>query len=120
MTGKAKYSIFMFLAIVVNTLPRNIDFGTFTLIHDKYSVVGRTCYYTGQALSYVLFLFGSIHERWNPMFELCLSLALSNLIDELFFDPTHLGINELIFAVITPIYIIYKNGRRDRYREIHD
>lgn len=40
--------------------------------------------------------------------EIGFVLSLSNIADELFFDPKAIGINEYIFALII-ILIIYKN-----------
>jgi len=34
---------------------------------------------------------------------LLLCLSINNLLDELFFDPTKKGLNELIFALLIPI-----------------
>lgn len=48
-------------------------------------------------------------------FLLCVSI--SNLLDELLFDPTKLGANEIIFALVTiPIWFI---KRKRNARKIH-
>lgn len=43
------------------------------------------------------------------------SLSINNLFDELFFNPTELGFNELLVAILTPfIWLIkyYRNARK--------
>jgi lipoprotein signal peptidase len=102
-------AILLILAAVCNTLPRIVDIGTLTIMNgSKYSEMGRTCYYSGQALSYVLILLAMLFNRNKYAYELVLLLALSNLIDELFFDPTILGVNEILFAIILLIWTVYR------------
>lgn len=54
-------------------------------------------------------------EKFICFFLLCISI--SNLVDELFFDPTKLGLNELFLAVTLPV-IWYIKSRRNA-RKIH-
>lgn len=102
-------AILLILAAICNTLPRIVDMGSMVIIDGgKYSEVGRTCYYSGQALSYVLILLAMLFNRNKYAYEFVLLLALSNLIDELFFDPTILGLNEILFAILLLIWTVYR------------
>ena len=99
----------MILASILNTLPRLIDFGTHEfMMGQKYSPTGKWWYYTGQAASYVLILWATKYPKDKITFEIVLWLAASNLADEMFFDPTVIGLNEVIFAITIIIYVMYK------------
>lgn len=101
------YRLFMILAIIVNTAPRLIDCGTGQFMDGgKYSPIGRYCYYGGQALTFVFILIATYWPKNKIWFEIALWVAISNAIDELFFDPTRLNWNELFFA----IFIIFHSG----------
>lgn len=68
-------------------------------------------FYIGNAL--FIFLLAVYIKRVTPksfitFFLVC--ITLSNLIDELFFDNTKFGINEIIATIILPIYY-YLNER---------
>jgi hypothetical protein len=72
---------------------------------------GYDIYYIGNAL--FIFLLAVYIKRVTPksfitFFLVC--ITLSNLIDELFFDNTKFGINEIIATIILPIYY-YLNER---------
>jgi hypothetical protein len=106
------YTILVTLALIANTLPRIVDLGTWVLMNGaKYSDIGRMCYYSGQALSFVLLILATQYPKSKPIFELALLLALSNLIDELFFDPTIFGKNEIVFAIILAIWTAYRTQK---------
>lgn len=49
------------------------------------------------------------------VFELTLWLAVSNLMDELFFDPIHLGWNEIVFAILMIIYAVQQYRQYKKY-----
>lgn len=110
----SKYIWLTVSAIVVNTLPRIIDFGTMELMDGgKYSPIGKKVYYGGQALSFILLLLSQKHydksnKQHNIIFEITGWIALSNLLDELFFNPVRLGVNEIIFAVIVAVWTTHK------------
>jgi len=107
------YKALMIFAAILNTLPRLIDFGSATFMAgQKYSEWGRWWYYTGQAASYVLILWATKYPKSIMVFEIVIWLAVSNLIDEMFFDPTKLGLNECIFAILTPVYVYYEHRRK--------
>ncbi len=42
-------------------------------------------------------------------------LAIGNLIDELFFDPTQVGIYEIIFALIVIIFTLWQAHRKSKH-----
>jgi hypothetical protein len=59
----------------------------------------------------VIVIFNHYKTFFWSFFLLCGSI--NNLLDELFFDPTKLGLNELALLVIIPLIWIYKR-RNDR------
>lgn len=105
------YLLLMLLAILLNTLFRyeqfNVEFAP-----------GKSSYYIGQALSFVLILFASKYRESgnkinDAVYRITIWIAISNLFDELFFDPLHLGLNEILFAgaiILYEIVTIVKNG----------
>ena len=102
-------NLYLSLACICNTLfryrPFYFEFGKKTENHSSYSV--------GQALSYVFLLLLIVKtikltKRQNIVFEAVFWCSVSNLLDELFFDPLHLGINECIFVVFIIIRTLYK------------
>ena len=102
---KAQHYInLLIVAIIVNSVPRFIDFGTLDFVQEHYSIIGKKAYYTGQALSFFLILIAHLYKgqaKYAEMvYRIALWLAASNLIDELFFDPVHFGINEIVFAIV--------------------
>lgn len=80
-------------------------------------------YFVGQALSYVFAFLAMryiLKEVKNFRLKYCgivvevgLWLSISSLLDEMFFDPTKLGWNEVVFALIITIraYKQWKNLR---------
>ncbi|QQV91521.1 hypothetical protein M1M25_gp084 [Tenacibaculum phage Gundel_1] len=85
------------------------------LLLEKYSI---KIFYPGIALMMLGFVFVIWSESKNKSFkyfmELFLLLSFSNLIDEIFFDPTKLEINELIialFLVFRFTFIIWKTKK---------
>lgn len=70
-------------------------------IDPKYENV---IFFTGNAITIALLcliIFILKSELFISFFLLCISI--SNLFDELFFDPTKLGLNEIVLALILPI-----------------
>lgn len=107
------YKALMIAAGILNTMPRLIDFGTGVFMAgQKYSKWGTWCYYTGQAASFVLILWATKYPKCQWLFEIVIWFAISNLLDEMFFDPTIIGLNECIFAILTPLYVIYEHRRK--------
>jgi len=101
------YSILCLLSILLNTVPRIIDIGTGSLMDGgRYSDVGRWWYYTGQSASFLFLILAHLFPRNKITFEITLWLIISNLLDEMFFDPTRLQLNELAFAVLITICTI--------------
>ena len=104
------YSILMILAILVNTLPR--------FIHGIYLWDKRSIYYVGQALSFVLVILAQKVKKNTEVnkaiYRITLWVAMSNLIDELFFDPVSFGANEIWFAIFIIIMSVYKSWMRNR------
>lgn len=70
-------------------------------------------FYIGNALFIfllTLIIFKQNRNLFITFFLLC--IAGNNLLDELFFEPRKLGINEIIFALIIPfIYYARKNRK---------
>lgn len=68
-----------------------------------------------------LVIFMQNREYFISFFLLCISG--SNLLDELFFDPTKIGINEIILALTLPVIWYVKRRRNARkirqQRNIH-
>lgn len=66
-------------------------------------------FYVGNALFiFGLCLYLFLSDKKSFICFLLLSYSISNLMDELFFNPTILQVNELIFALITPILWVIK------------
>jgi hypothetical protein len=73
--------------------------------------LGIGVYYIGNALFIFLlsvYIKRTTEKSFITFFLVC--IALSNLIDELFFDNTKFGINEIVATIILPIYY-YLNER---------
>jgi hypothetical protein len=73
--------------------------------------LGIGVYYIGNALCFFLlavYIKRTTKKSFITFFLVC--ITLSNLIDELFFDNTKFGINEIIATIILPIYY-YLNER---------
>jgi hypothetical protein len=81
------------------------------LLWDLISDFGYDIYYIGNAL-FIFLLAMYIKRTTEPSFItfFLVCLATSNLIDELFFDNTKFGINEIIATIILPLYY-YLNER---------
>ena len=73
--------------------------------------LGIGVYYIGNAL-FIFLLAMYIKRTTEPSFItfFLVCITLSNLIDELFFDNTKFGINEIIATIILPMYY-YLNER---------
>jgi hypothetical protein len=73
--------------------------------------LGIGVYYIGNAL-FIFLLAMYIKRTTEPSFItfFLVCITLSNLIDELFFDNTKFGINEIIATIILPLYY-YLNER---------
>lgn len=57
----------------------------------------------------------NVDDRFHSLLlwaEIALGAAVSNLLDEMFFDPTKLGINEYISFALIIAYTIYNDKRR--------
>lgn len=101
------YNKVLSFAIALNTIPRIIDFGTGALMDGQmYSPTGRWWYYTGQAASFVLLMMCMDKKVNSKLYSIVLWIAISNLADEMFFDPKCLGINEIVFA----LFIVVKES----------
>lgn len=113
--------IYLILACICNTLfryrPFYFEFGKISENHSSYSV--------GQAMSYIFLLLYIDNKLFHKFPVTILSVvfwcAVSNLMDELFFDPLHLGWNEIAFAigiiissVIGHYYLKHKHDRLEK------
>lgn len=100
-----------FMAFVTLILTYNI-WGLFEDYH---------IYDIGMAIS-IMFLVWSIHLSANGLYRIFslafLLICMSNVIDELFFDPTRVSVNEYISAtiiLITVLYLYRRNARQGNY-----
>lgn len=93
----------MLSALITNTLfrfkPFCFQFGKISENHTSFAV--------GQAISWVLLLI-YVNKTFNNtshkiIFEITVWCAISNLFDELFFDPLVFGWNEGLFVIIITI-----------------
>ncbi len=98
------YVFLMVLAILCNTLVRYNPFSV-EISH------GRSTYYIGQAASFLMILIACNYKQPTKaneaIYRIAIWLSVSNLMDELFFDPLHLGVNEIIFAAMILLYEIF-------------
>lgn len=70
-------------------------------------------YYTSISFSIFLFhLFIYLNFKNYFITFLLLGLSLNKLMDELFFNPTKLQLNELLFTILIVIFGIYKFRKR--------
>lgn len=98
-------SVWLIVACICNTLfrykPFCFQFGEPVQNHTSYAV--------GQALSYIfLLLWGRplVSNKYHiALYETTMLLACSNLMDELFFDPIQLGLNEILFFITVIVWI---------------
>jgi hypothetical protein len=108
-------NLLLILAAFLNTVPRLIDFGTGVFINGQlYSDMGKWWYYTGQAASLFLIMWSMEFKRNKCLQDTVFWLSFSNLMDEMFFDPKRLGINELLFAFFIITWETYKNHRKTK------
>lgn len=72
-------------------------------------------FYIGNAL-FIFLLCIHIYKEGRQSFIkfVLLCLSLNNLLDELFFNPTELGINELFFTISIPITWFIKRNKNAR------
>jgi len=87
-----------------------ISIATFQL----WAYLPKGSFYIGNGLFYVLLAIVIFLQNKRLFVSfLLLCLTVNNLLDELFFDPTKNGINEFVFAVLTPIiYYARKNNSK--------
>lgn len=73
----------------------------------------KGCFYIGNAL-FVFLLSAIIYVQNRGLFItfLLLCIAGNNLLDELFFEPTKLGVNEIVFAFLIPIFYYVRKNRK--------
>ena len=86
--------------------------------YNFYPFLPKGSYYIGNAI--FIFVLTLIIWRQNrnlfvSFFLLC--IASSNLLDELFFNPQKLGLNEILIALILPF--IYYVRKISKYRTLH-
>ena len=77
--------------------------------------LGFKVFYIGNAIfifSLCLYLFLTDTKSFIKYIIFCLSL--NNLCDELFFDPTKMGINEIFIALTVLIFAIIRNKNAKR------
>lgn len=97
------FPLLVLVTFLANSMPGWWDWG--------YMCDTRRWYYIMQAICWfpIVFSIGfydkkdKFHKRSLVIFLWCL---VNNLMDELFFDPVHIGINELIFAVFIIIWTL--------------
>lgn len=143
MRKRSTIILLLILAIVSNTVPRFLSINpprevnehlingvkyytsTINIPYEEYEkyCFNRYLYYSGQALSLLLILMAGYFRGKDKVvdivFELTLWLAVSNLMDELFFDPIHLGWNEIVFAILMIIYAFQQYRQYKKYNFDH-
>lgn len=67
-------------------------------------------YYYTQAIAWLLVSVYFYIDKKYYISKIMILFSINNLADELFFDPTKLGVNEIIFAILT-ILILYHAGK---------
>jgi len=72
---------------------------------------GVPIFYVGTAAAFVGYTFVLWRKFKNVWTEIILAATSNALVDELFFDPTKLSLNEYIMFVVIVLIIIY-NGRK--------
>lgn len=89
-------------------------------------MTGFGIWYYGNAMAYVgyiyvIYEFTRILYRTEKKYsnlltwaEVALGAAISNLMDELFFDPTKLGVNEYIGFTVIVVIAIYNDYKRKK------
>jgi hypothetical protein len=83
-----------------------------------WSFFPKGAFYIGNSLFILILsiiIFIQNRKLFISFFLLC--IATNNLLDELFFAPTKLGVNEIIFAIIIPI--IYYARKNNKLRILH-
>lgn len=81
---------------------------TGTLTYSFWSVIRESfnipIFYVGNSLFVFLICLFLLKENKGSLIRILLfTLSLSNLIDELFFDPTQIQLNEVVVLLILPI-----------------
>lgn len=85
------------------------------LFWENLKNLGFKVFYIGNAIfifSLCLYLFLTDTKSFIKYILFCLSL--NNLCDELFFDPTKMGINEIFIALTVLIFAIIRNKNAKR------
>ncbi len=106
------FIFYIISSLIANTLPRFIDLGTYEWLKDAalYSDKGCSWFHTGQALSILLLGLAFPHYDKESVLHKRVLLSImccmvSNLADELFFDPIHLGYNEIFLVPVSLLTI---------------
>lgn len=73
-----------------------------------YFIMQAACFFP---LTYSILFYDKKDELHNNVFIIFVWCLVSNLFDELFFDPIHLGINEILFAIFIITSTIYRCRR---------
>jgi hypothetical protein len=94
-----------------------IGVATYLFWNDVLKAWQITVFYVGNALFiFLLCLLNFIRGGNNVISFLLICLSFSNLLDELFFDNTKLGANEITLALILPfvwLIIRKRNARKN-------
>lgn len=61
-------------------------------------------FYVGNSIFIILLcVYIFLQDRKNFIKFVLLSLTINNLLDELFFNPTQIGVNEYVLLIIVPL-----------------
>jgi len=75
----------------------------------------KESFYVGNGLFiFLLCLYIFLQNRKSFIKFVLFCLSINNLLDELFFNPTELGVNELAFAISIPLIWLYKSNSNAR------
>lgn len=76
-------------------------------------------WYNSDALAWLVCILAARENlpdrKYHDVLTFFVGLAINNLFDEIFFDPTRLHWNEAVFALIGLLWLIYKT--RKKWRE---
>lgn len=113
---KSKYLLWLAGAIMLSA-----DLVCSEIIKFEWCRLPFNLYYSSVALSiYMFHRFIYVNFKKYFIAFLTYGLSINKLSDELFFCPTKLQLNELLFAFILLIIGFFKYGGKDRLRRIYE
>lgn len=99
------------IVLVLSLLVSIVSYSFWGLIKEEY---GISIFYLGNALSVFGFTLVLCKRFNNWVTELVLAATTNNLVDEVFFDPTTIEINEYILFGVSVAIIWKRNSKTSR------